>query len=394
MCGIVGAVAERNIVPMLMEGLRRLEYRGYDSAGIAVLNGTATAQRLRTVGKVKVLQDALDADPHARPARHRAHALGHARRAQRAQRASAHLARRSRPSSTTASSRTTKSCATSSSGSATRSRPRPTPRSIAHRIHHHLQARKRPVQGRARHGRRARGRLRAGRGRRARTRSHHRRARGLPGRHRPRRRTRTSSPRTSPRCCPSRGASCSSKTATSPRSRRDVACEISITTATRVERPVRESELSAGCRREGPVPRTSCSRRSTSSRARSPTRCRSASPTDACSRPLRAGRHAKSSSASSTSTSSRAAPATMPAASRATGSSRSAGMPCTVEIASEYRYRNPVVPPNSLFVTISQSGETADTLAALRLAKTGGLSRRRWRSATCPRARWCASPSS
>jgi glutamine---fructose-6-phosphate transaminase (isomerizing) len=47
-------------------------------------------------------------------------------------------------------------------------------------------------------------------------------------------------------------------------------------------------------------------------------------------------------------------------------------VPCTVEIASEYRYRNPVVPKNSLFVTISQSGETADTLAALRLAKQAG----------------------
>ena len=47
-------------------------------------------------------------------------------------------------------------------------------------------------------------------------------------------------------------------------------------------------------------------------------------------------------------------------------------LPCSVEIASEYRYRNPVVPANSLFVTISQSGETADTLAALRLAKQAG----------------------
>jgi glucosamine--fructose-6-phosphate aminotransferase (isomerizing) len=45
---------------------------------------------------------------------------------------------------------------------------------------------------------------------------------------------------------------------------------------------------------------------------------------------------------------------------------------CTVEVASEYRYRNPVVPRNSVFVTISQSGETADTLAALRLAKQAG----------------------
>ncbi|MDH3510647.1 MAG: glutamine--fructose-6-phosphate transaminase (isomerizing) [Gammaproteobacteria bacterium] len=47
-------------------------------------------------------------------------------------------------------------------------------------------------------------------------------------------------------------------------------------------------------------------------------------------------------------------------------------LPCSVEIASEYRYRNPVVAPNTLFVTISQSGETADTLAALRMAKSAG----------------------
>jgi glucosamine--fructose-6-phosphate aminotransferase (isomerizing) len=47
-------------------------------------------------------------------------------------------------------------------------------------------------------------------------------------------------------------------------------------------------------------------------------------------------------------------------------------LPCWVEIASEYRYRNPVVPKNTLFVSVSQSGETADTLAALRLAKQAG----------------------
>ncbi|MEP6547953.1 MAG: glutamine--fructose-6-phosphate transaminase (isomerizing) [Gammaproteobacteria bacterium] len=62
MCGIVGVVAERNSVPILMEGLRRLEYRGYDSAGIAVVESGRVA-RLRTVGKVKILQDALDAAP-------------------------------------------------------------------------------------------------------------------------------------------------------------------------------------------------------------------------------------------------------------------------------------------------------------------------------------------
>jgi len=62
MCGIVGAVAERNVVPILMEGLRRLEYRGYDSAGFALLDQGAIT-RLRRAGKVKELQDALDEAP-------------------------------------------------------------------------------------------------------------------------------------------------------------------------------------------------------------------------------------------------------------------------------------------------------------------------------------------
>ena len=62
MCGIVGAVAERNVVPILMEGLRCLEYRGYDSAGIAV-GGDNSIHRVRRVGKVQELQKALDANP-------------------------------------------------------------------------------------------------------------------------------------------------------------------------------------------------------------------------------------------------------------------------------------------------------------------------------------------
>jgi len=60
MCGIVGAVAERNVTPILLEGLRRLEYRGYDSAGIAVLDKDACISRVRRVGKVKELSDALE----------------------------------------------------------------------------------------------------------------------------------------------------------------------------------------------------------------------------------------------------------------------------------------------------------------------------------------------
>jgi glucosamine--fructose-6-phosphate aminotransferase (isomerizing) len=47
MCGIVGGVARRNVAPILMEGLRRLEYRGYDSAGIAVRDDTGHLRRIR-----------------------------------------------------------------------------------------------------------------------------------------------------------------------------------------------------------------------------------------------------------------------------------------------------------------------------------------------------------
>ncbi len=53
MCGIVGAIAQRNVVPLLLEGLRKLEYRGYDSAGLAVVNGGL--KRVRSVGRVSEL---------------------------------------------------------------------------------------------------------------------------------------------------------------------------------------------------------------------------------------------------------------------------------------------------------------------------------------------------
>ena len=59
MCGIVGAISNRNVDTILMEGLRRLEYRGYDSAGIAVIE-KKQINRIRRAGKVRKLQDALD----------------------------------------------------------------------------------------------------------------------------------------------------------------------------------------------------------------------------------------------------------------------------------------------------------------------------------------------
>ncbi len=60
MCGIVGAVANRSVVPTLIEGLSRLEYRGYDSAGIAVLNGHGI-ERVRAVGRVAAITEKADA---------------------------------------------------------------------------------------------------------------------------------------------------------------------------------------------------------------------------------------------------------------------------------------------------------------------------------------------
>src|SRR6202165_3992438 len=56
MCGIVGPLPSRNVVPILTEGLKRLEYRGYDSAGIAVLNGGI--RRVRRVGRVTEMEKA------------------------------------------------------------------------------------------------------------------------------------------------------------------------------------------------------------------------------------------------------------------------------------------------------------------------------------------------
>ena len=59
MCGIVGAVAGRNVVPILLEGLRRLEYRGYDSAGVAIVDSSGKLDRVRTPGKVATLTEAI-----------------------------------------------------------------------------------------------------------------------------------------------------------------------------------------------------------------------------------------------------------------------------------------------------------------------------------------------
>ncbi|MGF1704088.1 glutamine--fructose-6-phosphate transaminase (isomerizing) [Photobacterium makurazakiensis] len=61
MCGIVGAVAQRDVAEILVEGLRRLEYRGYDSAGVAVVDSESNLTRVRRLGKVQELADAVEA---------------------------------------------------------------------------------------------------------------------------------------------------------------------------------------------------------------------------------------------------------------------------------------------------------------------------------------------
>ena len=87
MCGIVGAIAERNITPILLEGLKRLEYRGYDSAGIAAVSESGQLERVRRLGKVNVLEALLEESPlagalgiahtrwatHGEPSEHNAH---------------------------------------------------------------------------------------------------------------------------------------------------------------------------------------------------------------------------------------------------------------------------------------------------------------------------------
>jgi glutamine---fructose-6-phosphate transaminase (isomerizing) len=368
MCGIVGAIAERNVVPILMEGLRRLEYRGYDSAGIAVLNGTARLKRLRTVGKVKMLQDAIDSDPtygpvgiahtrwatHGVPSERNAHphiskdglAIVHNGIIENHEELREDL----RKLGYTFSSETDTEV-------------------IAHRVHHHMQAQKDLFKA-----------VRA-------TVAELEGAYALAV-------VSESEPERiilAREGCPvvvglgvDENFVASDVAALLPVTRRfmfleegDVAdirrtsIRVLDKTGVSVDRPVRESELSADAAEKGQYRHFMLKEIHEQPRAVA----------DTLAERVANGRLLEA--------------AFGPAATEifkrvehvhiiACGTSYHSGvvaryfieqickLPCTVEIASEYRYRNPVVPKNSLFVTISQSGETADTLAALRLAKQAG----------------------
>jgi glutamine---fructose-6-phosphate transaminase (isomerizing) len=365
MCGIVGAVAERDIVPVLMEGLRRLEYRGYDSAGIAVLNGSKHLTRLRTVGKVRMLDEALAHNPttgkigiahtrwatHGVPSERNAHphisrdglAIVHNGIIENHEELRADLEKRGY---------------TFSSETDTEV--------IAHRIHFHLQT----VQDLFKAVRATVAELEGAY------------ALVVVSEHEPDRLI------LAREGCPvviglgtDENFVASDVAALLPVTRRFIFLEEGDVAEVRrqsirvidrdgntAERAVRESELSAESAERGQYQHYMLKEIHEQPRAVA----------DTLQERVANGRLLEA--------------AFGPAATEvfrrtqnvhivACGTSYHAAsvaryfieqickVPCAVDIASEYRYRNPLVPANSLFVTISQSGETADTLAALRLAR-------------------------
>jgi glucosamine--fructose-6-phosphate aminotransferase (isomerizing) len=368
MCGIVGAIAERNIVPILMEGLRRLEYRGYDSAGIAVLNGTQHLKRLRTVGKVKMLQEALEQTPahgnlgiahtrwatHGVPSERNAHphislgglAIVHNGIIENHEELRADLARRGY---------------TFTSETDTEV--------IAHRIHFHLET--------------VKDFFKAVRATVAELEGAY--ALAVVSEHDPERII------LAREGCPvviglgvEENFVASDVAALLPVTRRfmfleegDVAeirrksVRILDKDGNSVERPVRESELSADAAEKGPYRHFMLKEIHEQPRAFANTlqervangRLLEAAFGPAATEVFRRTEHVHIVACG---TSFHAASVSRYLIEQI------CKLPCSVEIASEYRYRSPVVLRNSLFVTISQSGETADTLAALRLAKQAG----------------------
>jgi glutamine---fructose-6-phosphate transaminase (isomerizing) len=368
MCGIVGAIAERNIVPILMEGLRRLEYRGYDSAGIAIVDDDHHLARLRAVGKVQALQNALDRTPyhgmlgiahtrwatHGVPSERNAHphisedglAIVHNGIIENHEELRAELEREGYAFSSETDTEV-----------------------IAHRIHHHLKAGGDLFKA----VRSTVGELQGAY------------ALAVVSEHDPDRMI------LAREGCPvviglgvEENFVASDVAALLPVTRRfifleegDVA-EIRRTSVrvidrqgNSVDRVASESDLSADAAEKGQYRHFMLKEIHEQPRAVANTlqeRIANGRLLEAAFGPAAAEIFRRTETVHIV----------------ACGTSHHAGavaryfieqicrLPCVVEIASEYRYRNPLVPRNSLFVTISQSGETADTLAALRLAKQSG----------------------
>ena len=368
MCGIVGAIAERNIVPILMEGLRRLEYRGYDSAGLAVLNGSRHLTRLRTVGKVKMLDEALEQSPttgkigiahtrwatHGVPSERNAHphisldglAIVHNGIIENHEELREELKRLGY---------------TFSSETDTEV--------IAHRIHHHLAT--------------VKDLFKAVRATVAELEGAY--ALAVVSENDPDRLI------LAREGCPvvvgvgvEENFVASDVAALLPVTRRFIFLEEGDVAEIRrksirvidkegnnVERPIRESELSADAAEKGQYRHYMLKEIHEQPRAIANTlqeRVANGRLLEAAFGPAATEvfKRAQNVHIVACGTSYHAA------CTARYFIEQICKVPCAVDIASEYRYRNPLVPPNSLFVTISQSGETADTLAALRLAKQSG----------------------
>src|SRR3569833_85374 len=368
MCGIVGAIAERNIVPILMEGLHRLEYRGYDSAGLAVLNGTQHLKRLRTVGKVRMLDEALGNEPVAGKI-----GIAHTRWATHGvpseRNAHPHLSRDGLAVVHNGIIENHEELRDELKRAGYQFTSETDTEVIAHRVHRHLQT--------------VRDLFKAVRATVAELEGAY--ALAVVSEEDPERLI------LAREGCPvviglgvEENFVASDVAALLPVTRRfifleegDVA-EIKRKTVrilnkegNTIERPVKESELSAEAAEKGPYRHFMLKEIHEQPRAFADTlqdrvangRLLEAAFGPAATEVFKKAEHVHI---------------------VACGTSFHAGsvarylieqickVPCSVEIASEYRYRNPVVLKNSLFVTISQSGETADTLAALRLAKEAG----------------------
>ena len=368
MCGIVGAVADRDIVPILIEGLRRLEYRGYDSAGVAVLNGSGAVKRLRTVGKVRKLQDALDADPT-----HGGLGIAHTRWATHGvpseRNAHPHISRDGIAIVHNGIIENHEELRDEAKREGYEFTSETDTEVIAHRIHHHLK-----VTGDLFKAVRAT-------------------VSELEGAYALAVVSQADPDRivVAREGCPvvlgygeQENFVASDVAALLPVTRKfsfleegDVA-EIrreSVRVIDRegntVQRKVMESELSADAAEKGEFPHYMLKEIHEQPRAVAQTleeRVAGGKLLEAAFGPAAQAVFARTEAVRIV----------------ACGTSFHAGLvakyfieqicrlPCWVEIASEYRYRNPVVPKNTLFVSVSQSGETADTLAALRLAKQAG----------------------
>jgi glucosamine--fructose-6-phosphate aminotransferase (isomerizing) len=368
MCGIVGAVAGRDVVPILMEGLRRLEYRGYDSAGIAVLNGSKHLTRLRTVGKVRMLDEALEQTPttgkigiahtrwatHGMPSERNAHphisrggiAIVHNGIIENHDELRADLERRGYKFVSETDTEV-----------------------IAHRVHYHLGTLKDLFKA-------VRATVAELEGAYALV---------VVSEHDPERLI------LARQGCPvviglgdDENFVASDVAALLPVTRRFIFLEEGDVAEVRrkavrildrdgnsVERPVRESELSSDAAEKGPYAHYMLKEIHEQPRAIADT----LSERVAGGRLLAAafGPDANDIFHRTHNVHIVACGTSFHAAAVARYFiEQIAKIPCSVDIASEYRYRSPLVPPHSLFVTISQSGETADTLAALRLAKQSG----------------------